>query len=279
MGQQRDSTAGVGVLGGVGQQVADHLRQAQRIDVEHQCALRDIDRQPVPLGVDVRPRGFDRVVDNARQRHRGLAQQQSPAGNARHIQQVIQQQRHALHLALDHVMAPLLLSVGGRGRARDARCLADRRQRISKFMCQRRQEFVLAPIRFLQLQLLRLELGDVGEPHRRRAVQRRCNHMKPCALAVRRAHFEFVLLAAIDHADVPVEQPGRLPVARQHIEHAAAGEILDPQPKSARGSGIRIVPAQVYAAALRISHRRQDVERHRRGFQCDGESLLIARGR
>ena len=66
--------------------------------------------------------------------------------DARDIEQIVEQQRHVLHLALDHIVGPALLRVGGVLVARDGGGLADRRQRIAQLMRERREEFVLAAV-------------------------------------------------------------------------------------------------------------------------------------
>ena len=75
-----------------------------------------------------------------------LAQLQGAVRDARNIEQVVEQQRHVLHLALDHIAGPALLRVGGVLVARDGGGLTDRRQRIAQLMRQRREEFVLAAV-------------------------------------------------------------------------------------------------------------------------------------
>ena len=108
-----------------------------------------------------------------------LAQLQRAVRDARDIQQIVEQQRHVLHLPLDHVVGPALLRVGGVFVARDGGGLANRRQRIAQLVRERREELVLAAIGLEQLALLQLALRDVREPDREVTIERRRHDVIP----------------------------------------------------------------------------------------------------
>ena len=104
------------------------------------------DGELVALGIDQRARGFDRHVDDGLEIDVVLLELELAARDARHVEQVVEQQRHALHLARDDFAAPLALAfIGGVG-VEDAHRVADRRQRIAQLVRQRREEFVLAAV-------------------------------------------------------------------------------------------------------------------------------------
>jgi hypothetical protein len=90
-----------------------------------------------------------------------LLELELPARDARYVEQIVEQQRHALHLARNDFAAPLALAVVGRVGVEDAHCIADRRQRIAQLMCQRGEELVLAAIGLEQRALGVLEPRDV----------------------------------------------------------------------------------------------------------------------
>ena len=94
-----------------------------------------IDAQRMPLGIDERPGCLDRSLDDRAQRRSLLTQFQPTARNARDIQQIVQQQRHVLHLAFDDILAPALLRLSCLRHLRNRGRLANRRERISQFVC------------------------------------------------------------------------------------------------------------------------------------------------
>ena len=113
------------------------------------------------LGVDQRPRGLHRRADHGLEIDVILLELELAARDARDVEQVVEQQRHVLHLALDDLAAPLALALVGGVRIEDAHGVADRRQRIAQLVRQRRQELVLAAIGLEQCALGVLEAADV----------------------------------------------------------------------------------------------------------------------
>ncbi len=83
------------------------------------------------------------------------------ARDARNVEQVIEQQRHALHLARDDFAAPFALPLVRGVRIEDAHGVADGRERIAQLVRQRGQELVLAAVGLEQRTLGVLEPADV----------------------------------------------------------------------------------------------------------------------
>ena len=109
---------------------------------------RQLDDEPVPARLDQRARGLDGAAASAVVELDPLpAQLELAARDARDVEQVVEQPRHVIDLAVDHVAAPT--STAPRSRAAVlliVRRVADRRERIAQLVRQRRQELVLAAI-------------------------------------------------------------------------------------------------------------------------------------
>ena len=93
----------------------EHLRQARRVGVHHGALARQQHREMMARGVDVGPRRFERHVDRRLQRHALAAQQELAARDALDVQEIIDQARELLDLALDHALAPGHLRIGASG--------------------------------------------------------------------------------------------------------------------------------------------------------------------
>ena len=122
----------VGVLGGVVQQVGEHLRQAHRVGLERpargQLHAELVRRAPRSAAGPSRPRrpGSPRA--------RALpAQLQLAARDARDVEQVVEQPRDVRDLALDHVLRPLQLRLG-RARLLLIYRVTDRRERVAQLV-------------------------------------------------------------------------------------------------------------------------------------------------
>ena len=122
---------------------------------------RQVDRELVLLGVEQRARRFHRDADDGLEVDVVLLELELAARDARHVEQVVEQQRHALHLARDDFAAPLALAVVGRVRIEDAHGVANGRERIAQLVRQRGEELVLAPVGLEQRALGVLEAADV----------------------------------------------------------------------------------------------------------------------
>ena len=171
-----DVAAGIGVAGGVGQQIGDHLREADRIGVAEKAALFAMNRQPVMPLLEQVARHLDRLGGDVGQVDDLAPQLDLAARDLRDVEQIVDQAGQVVDLPLDHLLL-----------ARD-RALAlvphqpergdDRRQRIAQLVAEHREELVLGAARRLQLaeQLLAFGLGllDQAAPLEidRRAIRR-----------------------------------------------------------------------------------------------------------
>src|SRR4029434_9728795 len=81
--------------------------------------------------------------------------------DARYVEQVIEQQRHTLHLACDDFATPFALAVLRRVRIEDAHGIADRSEWIAQLMRQRGQELILAAVGLEQRALGVREAADI----------------------------------------------------------------------------------------------------------------------
>ena len=122
----------------------------------------EIDHQLVRARLDQRPGGFDRGDQAVREVQALLAQLQLAARDARDLQQVVEQPRHVLDLAVDDVLRPLQLRLGRVRRLADPRRVTDRRERVAQLVGEGREELVLAPVRRAQRVLGTFARGDVG---------------------------------------------------------------------------------------------------------------------
>ena len=158
---QRDLAFRIGVLGGIGEEVADHLRQAQRIGLELHAPCRQVDGELMLFGIEQRTRGLDCDADDGLEIDVVLLELELASRDARHVEQVIEQQRHALHLAGNDLAPPFALPVVGRVRIEYAHGIADGREWIAQLMRQRGEEFVLAAVGLEQRALGVLQAADV----------------------------------------------------------------------------------------------------------------------
>ena len=112
-------------------------------------------------GVDLRTAGLERHVDHALEGDALLAHQQAAARNARDVEQVVDQARHLVDLAVDDLAAPLQLGFRRSLPLEDRHRVADRRERVAQLVGERGQELVLAPVGVAQRLLHLLALVDV----------------------------------------------------------------------------------------------------------------------
>ena len=155
---QHDAAAGRHELGGVVQDVADDLHQPRPIALDRQQLLGQVEDQLVPPRVDRGPRGLDGPRDDRARRHRLALQRDHPARDARHVEQVVDQDHQVLDLAIDGVAGPGAVRLGQLLEAQQLHGGPDGRQRIAQLVRQHRQEFVLAPVRLPQRRRRGLEL-------------------------------------------------------------------------------------------------------------------------
>ena len=148
------------VLGGVVQQVGEHLRQPDYVAIDVDRFGRQVNDEILALSVDQHVAGIHGVSHGIRQQHPRLLQPDFALADAAHVHQIINQPGHVLHLALHHG-ARLLQRPGiALGQLHDLQAVLDRGQRVPQFMGEGRQKHVLAPVDFGQFVGL---LPNVGE--------------------------------------------------------------------------------------------------------------------
>ena len=146
-----DAAAVVGVLGGVVQQVGEHLRQAHGIAADH------IGSAGRSIVIRWRPASITGRLVSTRLRRSPWStaisslQLDLAARDARDFEQVVDQPHHVVDLPLHH-LADCACACGSLspGQPQDLQRVADRRQRIAQLVRQRREELVLAAIRRAQ---------------------------------------------------------------------------------------------------------------------------------
>ena len=150
LGVDLDAALALAVLAGVVAQVAEHLRQAHRIGLDVDRLRRQVDHQLVLEVQGHRPAGLDSVMDDRRQLHPLLAQLEIVAGDAAHVEQIVDQPHQAAQLPL-HGVARLFLQLrAGVGALHDLERVAQRCERPAQLVRESGEELVLAPIRFAQ---------------------------------------------------------------------------------------------------------------------------------
>nr|WP_262389775.1 4-alpha-glucanotransferase [Cupriavidus campinensis] len=160
---ERNGAAAWRVLGGIAQQVGEHLPQPPRIGIDEDRAGGQREREALPRRLQRRPDGFHRrrddVVDHRRHRlHLELAR-----GDAAHVHQVGDQPRQQLQLAADDLGAVTGARVRRGHQADHVHGVADGRQRIAQLVGQDGEEGLHAPAGALQF----LEPGLVRHIARR----------------------------------------------------------------------------------------------------------------
>ena len=103
LGRQPDAPVRLGVLGGVGQQVADDLGEPHRVGVEQQGFGRKSDAQLVALGVDERLDRLHRTGDDRGQFDPLLAEFDLAPHDPGHVEQVVHQPDQVMDLPLHHL--------------------------------------------------------------------------------------------------------------------------------------------------------------------------------
>ncbi len=94
LGGQPDATAILGVLGGVVEQVGEHLGQPHRVGLQVDRLGRQGDGEFVAAGLDERAAGFQGGLHHGGQFDPLLAEFQLVPGDAGHVEQVFEQPGH-----------------------------------------------------------------------------------------------------------------------------------------------------------------------------------------
>jgi hypothetical protein len=100
------------------------------------------------LAFEHRPGDLNRVVDYVSERHGFFAKRQRPARDARHIEQVVQKQRHGSRLPTQYRDAPLPAFISQLWLLQYLSDLSNRCKGIAQLVRERCKEFVLAAVGF-----------------------------------------------------------------------------------------------------------------------------------
>ena len=169
--------ASLGVLGGVVEEIRQHLRQPSHVAAEHRGLRRQLDRKFVAALLDERPAGFDLALRHGRQLD-GPFEAQLARGDPRDVEQVVDQPRHLTSLAIDHILAHSNSGVFNPLRCRMCRALPIGTSGL-QLMGKGRQEFVLVAGGFSKSHFGGFEIGirlhqiggSVGHPFFQLACQ------------------------------------------------------------------------------------------------------------
>ena len=146
---QADPARRRGVLGGIAQQVHQHLGDAQRIDPQPHRRGRQVEHQVVAGGAQGGLDGLERRLDHLGEVDLGRAQLEAAGGQTGDIEQVVEQQLHGAGLAPQQGDgASLLVRQGRPGQQLGRR--AHGRERVAQLVREQRQEAVLGRIGLLQ---------------------------------------------------------------------------------------------------------------------------------
>ena len=132
------------------QDVRHHLHQPGRVAFDGDQLVGELDGQRVPAGVHCRPGGLDRARDDRPEQHRFALQRDHPAGDPRHVEQVVDQADQVLDLPLDDVAGAAPVRLAQLLQPQQLHGRADRRQRVAQLVGEHGQELVLAQRRLLQ---------------------------------------------------------------------------------------------------------------------------------
>lgn len=154
-----------GVLGGVVQQVHDHLREPRLVALHRQRLGRQVHLEPVLIGLDERAAGVHRLAHHFAQVQSLAAQLDLAAGDAAHVEQVLDQARQMSDLPPDDVGAPGDLGRAARDALEHAGRVRDRGDGVAQFVRQHRDELVDAAALGLEL-LHPPPLGEVAQDGR-----------------------------------------------------------------------------------------------------------------
>ncbi len=156
------------VLRGVAQQVLEHLPEPHRVARDrHRCA-RDADLEAMSAGVIDGAAHLRGDAHDARDVEALAFERDLPLRHPRHVEQIVDDSRHAPRLAGDDLQRTLRLGSRHltleRGNGVD-----DRRQRIAQLVSEHPEELVLLPVRRQQRFFLLAPLGHVDARARHRS--------------------------------------------------------------------------------------------------------------
>ena len=100
---QIDPAAGIGVLGGVGQEVGQDLLKPGRVGHQGYRLIRQGNGELMPAGLDQLPDILDGAGHDLGRVHRLPAERDGAARESGRIEQILDQSRHVADLPVDHV--------------------------------------------------------------------------------------------------------------------------------------------------------------------------------
>ena len=179
------------------QHVREHLYEAGRIAVNPDRRRRRLHIESMLGSLCEGHRAFQRDLYQIRQPHTLAAEPDLVRRNPRHIEQVLDQADELFHLPLDDG-ACVRRDQRGDILLQPFQCESNRRQRIAQLVSERRQELVLALVRFDQRPLRALQFVDIRrrpDPAGRGTVAvqtRRRLNVEPAVLPIMASHPEFI---------------------------------------------------------------------------------------
>ena len=127
--RERDLPGRFGVLGGILQQVADHLVQPARITVDEYWPAGKRERERMPMVLDERPDRFDGLLHDVDEIEWLACDLQETSTDAGDVHQLVHETHEPVCLRIDR-----LVQRGGRGvdvgKAQQVNCVNDRRERV-----------------------------------------------------------------------------------------------------------------------------------------------------
>ena len=149
--RDRDSAAGLGILGRVVEQVRDDLFQTGRVAVDPERLGTETGREFVPERFDQGKRCLDGVVDDRVEVDGILAKLDLSARDPRDIKKIFEQSRHMVDLAPCDIERFFDQGVPPHLQANDLQGIRQRRQRVAQLVGQHRQKLILALTGLLKL--------------------------------------------------------------------------------------------------------------------------------
>ena len=137
------------------------MRNPRRIGIENDRLGRKMDAEFVSRGIDQWSRGFDRTANRRGELDALPAELQFAARNSRDLQQVVDQPHEVGQLAFEHAARLLRHRRLALARFQQLDRVANGSQRVAEFVSQRRQKFVLPPVRVLERLLRAFFLRDI----------------------------------------------------------------------------------------------------------------------
>jgi hypothetical protein len=134
------------VLGCVGEQIRGHLAKSHDIPVDAHLRLQHFRRHDLTARLDLRQHGFERRGHHVLETHHFAPQLDAAVGDARHVEQVVDQVREMAGLAFQHLAGALHRGLVRWIAAQDVGYVTDGGERIAQLVREHGQELVLAPV-------------------------------------------------------------------------------------------------------------------------------------